>query len=88
MAPIEDKMRKIRLRWFGHVERRSVDAPVRICERIFIPKGKRGRERPKKTSNKVVNEDLKVVGLMEDMAQDKRVWQDRIRILDLRELAI
>jgi len=29
VAPIEDKMREIRLRWFGHVKRRSVDAPVR-----------------------------------------------------------
>ena len=43
VAPIEDKMRETRLRWFGHVKRRSVDAPVRSCERINTPAGKRER---------------------------------------------
>ena len=31
VVPIEYKLREIRLRWFGHVKRRSVDAPVRRC---------------------------------------------------------
>jgi len=29
VAPIVEKMVETRLRWFGHVERRSVDAVVR-----------------------------------------------------------
>ncbi|VFQ88977.1 unnamed protein product [Cuscuta campestris] len=29
MAPVEDKLREARLRWFGHVRRRNSDAPVR-----------------------------------------------------------
>ena len=86
MAPIEDKMRETRLIWFGHMKR-SMDAPVRRCERINIPEGKRGRGRPKKSLDEVIREDLKVVGLGEDLAQDKSIWRDRIRILDLRELA-
>ena len=36
IALIEDKMRETRLRWFGHVKRRSVDASLRRCERINI----------------------------------------------------
>ncbi|XP_055827050.1 abscisic acid receptor PYL9-like [Solanum dulcamara] len=28
VAPVTDKMRKARLRWFGHVRRRCVNAPV------------------------------------------------------------
>ena len=87
VAPIEDKMRESRLRWFGQVIRRSVDAPVRRCERINIPGGKRGRGRPKKSLDEVIWEDLKVVGLSEDLAQDRRLWQDRIKILDHKDLA-
>jgi len=29
VAPIEEKLRETRLRWFGYVKRRSDDAPVR-----------------------------------------------------------
>ena len=85
IAPIEDKMREIRLRWFGHVKRRSVDAPVKRCEMINIPEGKRGRGPPKKSLDEVIREDLKVVCLTEDLTQDRKLWRDRIKILDRRE---
>ena len=65
-----------------------MDAPVRRCEIIDIPRDKRGRARPKKSLDEVIREDLKVVGLTEDMAQDRRLWQDRIKILDRRESAL
>jgi len=84
VAPIEEKMRKSRLRCFGHVKRRSVVAPVRRCESIDLPDGKRGRGRPKKSLDEVIREDLKVVDLTEDLAQDRRLWRNRIRILDGR----
>ena len=32
IAPIDEKMRETRLRWFGHVNRRPLDAPVRHVE--------------------------------------------------------
>ena len=73
VAPIKDKMREIRLKWFGYVKRRSMDASVRRCERINISKGKRGRVRPKKSLDEMIRDDLKVVRLMEDMAQDRRL---------------
>jgi len=60
---------------------------VRRCESINIPRGKRGKGRPKKSLNEVIREDLKVVGLTEDMTQDRRLWRDRIKILDRKELA-
>ena len=34
VASIEDKMREVRLRWFGHLRRRPEDALVRRCETI------------------------------------------------------
>ncbi|XP_070025488.1 uncharacterized protein [Nicotiana sylvestris] len=48
VAFVEDKMRESRLRWFGHVKRRSIDDPVRRCERLAMEILKRGRGRPKK----------------------------------------
>ena len=73
VTPIEDKMREIRLRWFGHVKRKSVVAQVRRCGMINIPKGKRGMGRPKKNLDEVIREDLTVVGLTEDITQDMRL---------------
>ena len=68
-----------------HVKRRSVDAPVRRYEMINIPGGKRGRGRPRKSLNEVIRKDLRVVGLTEDLAQDRKLWRDRIKILARRE---
>ena len=73
VAPIEDEMRETRLRWLGHVKRGSVDAPVRRCEMINIPEGRRDRRRPKKSLDEVIREDLKVTGLTDDMAHDRRL---------------
>ena len=84
VAPIEDKMRETRLRWFGHVKR-SVDAPVRRCEMINISKGKRGRGQPKKSLDEVIREDLKVIGMTDDLSRDIKLCLDRIRIMDRRE---
>ena len=84
MAPIEETLRETRLRWFGHVKRRSVAAPVRMCEMIVPLGGKRERGRPKKCLEEVVREDLRVTGLTEDMAQDRRLWRDRIKVSECR----
>ncbi|KAG5600847.1 hypothetical protein H5410_032217 [Solanum commersonii] len=32
--PIENKVRDLNLRWFGHVKRRCADAMVRRCEKV------------------------------------------------------
>ena len=48
VAPIFKKMRENRLRWFGHMQRKTFDAPVRRVENIIV-KSKRSRGRPKRT---------------------------------------
>jgi len=40
---------------------------------INIPEGKRGRGGPNKSLDEVIRDDLRVVGLTEDLAQDKRL---------------
>ncbi|VFQ61992.1 unnamed protein product [Cuscuta campestris] len=80
MAPVEDRLREARLRWFGHVRRRDVDAPVRRCKRITVIGGSRGRGRPRKNYKEVIRQDLGLLTLTEDMALDRNLWRTRIRV--------
>ena len=82
VAPIEDKMRENRLRWFGHIGLRPTDAPVRRVEKIDIVQGKKLRGRPKMTWMEVVKKDMKLLELEERMVADRNVWKRRIHVLD------
>ena len=61
VTSIENKIREARLRWFGHIRRRNMDAPVRRCERIDRPEYRRSRGRPKKSWSEVFRHDLKAL---------------------------
>ena len=58
-APIEEKLIQHRLRWFGHVQRRPLEAP--LCSKIlrYNSNVKRGRGRPKLTWEEAIKGDLK-----------------------------
>jgi len=49
---------------------------------INIPGGKRRRDRPKKSLDEVIREDLRVVDLTEDLAQDRKLWRNTIKIVE------
>ena len=57
VAPINEKMRESHLRWFGYMQRRVTNAPIRTSEFIQVEETKKGRGRPKITlvSNKKVH---------------------------------
>ncbi|XP_055808172.1 uncharacterized protein LOC129876703 [Solanum dulcamara] len=80
VASVEDKMREIRLRWYGHVKRRDTDTPVRRCERLVMDGYRRGRGRPKKYWGEVIRQDMAQLQLTEDMTLDRRVWRTHIRV--------
>ncbi|KAF3681174.1 putative cytosolic sulfotransferase 5-like isoform 1 [Capsicum annuum] len=80
VVSVEDKMREVRLRWFGHVTRRGMDAPVRRCERLALDGFKRGRGRPKKYLREVIKRDMEQLHLTEDMTLDRKVWRKNTRI--------
>ena len=88
VASIEDEIRETRLRWFGHIRRRSMDAPVRRCEKLDRPNYRRSRGRPKKSSSEVIRHDMKTLGLVEDMAPDRKLWKVRIKVADCRQRII
>nr|XP_016478590.1 PREDICTED: uncharacterized protein LOC107799961 [Nicotiana tabacum] len=81
MAPVDEKMREARLRWFGHVRRRSPDAPVRSCERLAVVGMRRGRGRPKRCWGEVIRHDMARMRVSEDMTLDRKVWRSSIRVV-------
>lgn len=70
IAPIVEKMVENTLRWFEHVERKSVDSVVRRVDQMKRMQKIKGRGRPWKTIIEVIKKDLEVNDL------------DRIMVLD------
>ena len=65
---------KGRLRWFGHVERKSDEDWTKRCT-TFEVEGVRGRGRPRKTWKECVNGDLKRLKLDRGYATDRGLWR-------------
>uniref|UniRef100_A0A8C4TNZ7 C2H2-type domain-containing protein n=1 Tax=Erpetoichthys calabaricus TaxID=27687 RepID=A0A8C4TNZ7_ERPCA len=73
-----DNVREARLRWFGHMQRRDAGYIGIRMLRIELP-GKRKQGRPKRRSMDVVREDMQVMGVTEQDAQDRKIWMKMIR---------
>ncbi|XP_013866635.1 uncharacterized protein LOC106519479 [Austrofundulus limnaeus] len=73
---VGDKIRKARLRWFGHVQRREIEYIGRRMLRMELP-GRRPRGRPKRRFMDGVKEDMKVVGVREEDAEDRVTWKQK-----------
>ena len=74
------KCSKHRLRWFGHVQRRPPEAPVRngVLERV--DNIKRGRGRLKLTWDESVKRDLKDWNISKEIALDRSAWRLAINV--------
>ena len=59
-----------------------MDAPVRRCETIVCLDYSRSRGKPKKSWSEVIRHDLRTLGLVEDMAQDRKLWRAKIEVAD------
>jgi hypothetical protein len=59
VSPIEEKLIQYRLRWFGHVQRRPFETPVRSGVLKRDDNVKRGRGRPRLTWDETVKRDLR-----------------------------
>ncbi|VDO35114.1 unnamed protein product [Heligmosomoides polygyrus] len=81
VAPIADKMREARLRWYGHVLRGKEDS-VRKIGLNFEVIGKRPRGRPKQRWADTLHADLKITGVYPDLALDRERWRHNTRIAD------
>ena len=80
VAPIEEKLTQHRLRWFGHVQRRTPEAPVRNGVPERVDNVKRGRGRFKLTWDESVKRDLKDWNIFKEIALDRSVWRLAINV--------
>jgi exonuclease III len=76
---IESALRKCRLRWLGHVYRRESTSVIQACEKVLVA-GKRPVGRPPITWRALVREDMKLLGLTEERAADRRGWRSAISV--------
>src|SRR5271157_1659994 len=72
-------VRRSRLRWFGHVERKQPDDWVSACRHIVVESVKgRSRGRPRKPWRECVEEDMSKLKLRVVDTQDRAVWRNGI----------
>jgi len=70
------------LKWFGHVERRPVDAVVSRVDQMEESHVKRGRGRPKKTIRETIRKDSDVNELDSNLVYDRTLCRNLIRVAD------
>ena len=78
MNSIQDKVREIRLRWYGHMQRMEENNEVRAVVDMIVP-GKRRRGRPRGRWVDCVRMDMRELRITPEDAQDRTFWKSRIR---------
>jgi len=73
---ITDKIRKARLRWYGHVQQRQDDNCVKKIMKAEVY-GRRSRRRQKKRWSDMVQQYLVTLRLKPEDAADKDKWRRR-----------
>ena len=71
---VVEVMKRGRLKWFGHVERKEKDDWVSACRNLEVA-GSRDRGRPKMTWRARLDGDMKDMGLRPGMAMDRGKWR-------------
>ncbi|KIH68757.1 hypothetical protein ANCDUO_00905 [Ancylostoma duodenale] len=82
VAPVTDKLREARLRWFGHVFRADSYSVCKVGFNLGVI-GKRPKGRPKQRRRDTLHSDLKTAGIYPDQAHDRTRWRQGIRRADL-----
>lgn len=81
VSDINEKVREIRMRWYGHVRRRNEGHPARMAMESEVP-GKRPRGRPRKRWRDNVREDMAHFGVRPEEALDRTTWKGKTRAAD------
>jgi hypothetical protein len=73
VKPVEEKLVQHRLKWFGHIQRRSAEAPVRNGVIRRTGNERRGRGKPNLIWEESVKRDLKDWSITKKLTLDRRV---------------
>jgi hypothetical protein len=82
VAPVEEKLMQHRLRWFGHIQWRPAEAPIRNGVIRRTGNEKRGRGRPNLIWEESVKRDLKYWCITKELALDRREWKLAIHMTE------
>jgi hypothetical protein len=80
VASIEEKLVQHHLRWFGHMQRRPAEAPIRNGVIRQTGNKKRDRGRPNLTWEESMKRDLKDWCITKELALDRREWKLAIHV--------
>ena len=75
---ISEVLRRARLRWFGHVERRGNEDWIQKVSRMEV-EGRRSVGRPRKTWAQTVSDDLRLLRLGPALANNRERWRLELR---------
>jgi hypothetical protein len=80
VAPVEENLVQHRLKWFGYIQRRPAETPVRNGVIRRSGNEKRGRGRPNLTWKKFMNRDLNDWCITKELTLDRRDWKLAIHV--------
>ena len=81
VSSIQEKERKMRLRFFGHMQRMEEHNEVRAVSDMRVP-GKMSRGRPRGRWMDGVRRDMQTLRITPEDAQDRTLWRTRILAAD------
>jgi hypothetical protein len=80
VAPIQEKLVQHRLRWFGHIQRRPPEAPVRSVILSRPENTRSGRGRPRLTWEETIKINLKEWNISKEFVLDRSAWKMTIHV--------
>ena len=75
---IKEKVKEIRLCWYGHIQRMEDNNPVKQTMEMVVP-GKRPRGRPRGRWKDRIQGDMQTLRITPEDAYDRKFWKSRIK---------
>ena len=78
---INENVREIRMRWYGHLMRMEEESPVKKVMKAEV-KGRRPRGRPRKRWKDNVKQDMEHFQVRAEDTEDRHLWRRKTKAAD------